>query len=124
MKWFLPCCFACSKPQNRWYFRRAPEPTDIIWEHMNVHICKRFINYLFSFVATVAIMGICFYVIEGVKSFKNIKDKDFKDKKKDDDDLDLYETGVAKIISWSASLAVVIVNEALLVVMRRFSLWE
>jgi len=69
-------------------------------------------------------MGICFYVIEGVKSFKNIKDKDFKDKKKDDDDLDLYETGVAKIISWSASLAVVIVNEALLVVMRRFSLWE
>jgi hypothetical protein len=33
----------------------------------------------------------------------------------------MYTKGIAKIISWSASLAVVIVNELLLFVMRRIS---
>lgn len=35
--------------------------------------------------------------------------------------MDMYETGVAKVISWSASLAVVAVNGLLLFVMRRIS---
>ena len=69
-------------------------------------------------------MIICFGVIEGVKSFKNIYDKDVKTKKEGGSNMSMYETGVTKIVSWSASLCVVIVNEALLFVMRRFSIME
>lgn len=65
-------------------------------------------------------MGLCFVFIQFVKSFKNVKDNDFKEKGKERK-IDMYETGVAKIISWSASLSVVIVNEALLLVMRMIS---
>ena len=70
-------------------------------------------------------MGICFAFIQFVKSFKNVRDNEFKKEKADKKGgVDMYDTAVAKIISWSASLSVVIVNEALLFVMRRITLAE
>ena len=125
MRTFFSCCFCSENKSRSWVFQRAPEPTDIFWENMNVHVCKRIFNYIVSFIVTIIIMGLCFAFIQAVKSFKNKEDDDFKQRKKDDkDDISMYETGVAKIISWSASGAVVIVNEALLFVMRRITLAE
>ena len=66
-------------------------------------------------------MMICFGFISWIKSFKNQYDDDFKNEKKEKEDMSLYETGVAKMMSFAASGAVVIINELLLFVMRKLS---
>ena len=121
MKTFFPCCFCSSNLSRTWVFERAPEPSDIFWENMNVHICSKIFKIFFSIIATFIIMMICFGFISWIKSFKNQYDDDFKNEKKEKEDMSLYETGVAKMMSFAASGAVVIINELLLFVMRKLS---
>ena len=120
MRLFCPCCFCSSNISRSWVFERAPEPTDIFWENMNVHICKKIFNIVISLVATFIIMLISFGLISWIKSYKNQFSEDFKKTTKGHK-VSLYETGASKLMSWSASLAVVIVNELLLFVMRKLS---
>lgn len=94
---FLPCLVT---KEDTWTFERAPEPNDIFWENMKVTTCKRIRNLIASMVVTLLLMGGCFLFITLLKSSANNR---------------------ARLLSWSSSIAVVVVNELLLFVMRRLS---
>lgn len=120
MKTYFPCLFCAGRISATWVFQRAPEPSDIFWENMNVHMCRKIFNIFISVIVTFIVMMISFGFISWIKSFKQHFDADFKSKSSTTK-MSMYQTGVAKIMSFAASGAVVIINELLLFVMRRLS---
>jgi len=62
-KFFRNICSCCFCGVSSWTFERAPEPTDIFWENMNVHFCKRVANSILSWILTLTMAAICFFFI-------------------------------------------------------------
>jgi len=48
---------------DRWYFSKAPEPSDIFWEHLKYGYCNRVIKGIFSYLSTTILMLLCFGII-------------------------------------------------------------
>ena len=60
------CCCNKKKTSN-WYFERAPEPSDIFWENLDVSTTSRVCKGLFSYLVTVLMIFICFAIVLAVK---------------------------------------------------------
>lgn len=55
----------CAKV-NQMTFERAPEPTDVYWEHLDVPDSRRVINTLITYSISLALVGACFGIIYGL----------------------------------------------------------
>jgi hypothetical protein len=51
-------------------FERAPEPTDVYWENLNVTSTKRFCRIAATYLATILVIGACFGIIYGINVLK------------------------------------------------------
>jgi len=63
LKFFKNICSCFCLGTKSWTWERAPEPTDIFWENMNVHFCKRVLNSMLSWVLTLCMAAVCFFFI-------------------------------------------------------------
>lgn len=55
-------CFGKKYPKHS-FFIRAPEPTDIIWEHLDVSSRKRIRRMILTFIAALLMIGVSFGII-------------------------------------------------------------
>jgi hypothetical protein len=58
-------CFCCSDKTSTWYFERAPEPSDIMWQNLGVSAFSRVFRFGLTYITIlgligVGILGICF----------------------------------------------------------------
>lgn len=104
-KTYAPSCF--MENEDRWYWERAPEPSDIFYENLAVSTCARIFYSAFSYFMTIILMGLCLAIIGPIKTAQ----KSFIEESKKDGTLATY-SGKAKtqLISGSATVFVVIVN--------------
>jgi hypothetical protein len=125
-KFMKNTCSCFIHGTSSWTFERAPEPTDIFWENMNVHFCKRVANSMFSWLLTLIMAGICFFFIQWIKSYQDTARQAYKQRLATaaGKSVSLYDKGKAQTVSIIASVAVIIVNGLLVFVMRRFSTLE
>lgn len=52
------------------YVKRAPEPNDVIWENLGFSIFFRFKRRFFTNLATLLVLGICFFLNFGISSYQ------------------------------------------------------
>lgn len=72
-KKIFSCFFGKSAAEN-FSYERAPEPTDVYWENVSVTSVQRIIRVCGTYVATLALIGICFGIIYGLNIAKyNLK---------------------------------------------------
>ena len=60
------CCLEKTS-DSKWKFERAPEPTDVFWENLQIPLFKRVKNILITYLVTLGIIGCCFGLIFGIK---------------------------------------------------------
>ena len=77
LKRFLGC-FVCMDNSSYWWFERAPEPTDIFWENLDVSTCTRVVASLFSYAATAFMIVMCLGIITAIKQAKTSAIADMK----------------------------------------------
>ena len=65
---YAPSCLINN--EDRWYFDRAPEPSDIYYENLNVSTCERICLGIQSFIFTMLLMSICFVVVFSIKGYQ------------------------------------------------------
>lgn len=68
---FCCCCNGDELITSRNKFERAPEPTDVYWDNLNVSYFKRLRNVILTYLATIIVIGGCFGVIYGINVAKN-----------------------------------------------------
>ena len=66
----LFCLWCCSDEQSELSFERAPEPTDIFWENMNVTPRMRNMKIATVFLATLALIVACFFSLYALDKVK------------------------------------------------------
>ena len=71
-------CFVCMDNSGYWWFERAPEPTDIYWENLDVGTCTRIIASLFSYAATGFLILLCLIIIMAIKQAKTSRIAEMK----------------------------------------------
>jgi hypothetical protein len=112
------CCCCPVDSLNHVIFERAPEPTDIIWEHLDITDFRKFkntfITYFFSFILVAA----CFGIIYGLTEAKIKYTESTKDVKS------LTVKIATNVIGAIISLVIVIINQSLRLVVRKASLYE
>ena len=68
------CCTelfsVCCNDKNKMTFERAPEPSDVYWENLNITTCQRFLRVACTYFGTVLVIGICFGIIYGINIAK------------------------------------------------------
>ena len=61
-------CGCCTSDHlgSRYSIERAPEPTDVFWENLNIKTHVRYKNVFITYLATLVVIGICFGIIWGI----------------------------------------------------------
>jgi len=63
-RFFFGCCLS---NESNWHFERAPEPTDIYWENLDVSTLARIIAGCISWILTAVQILICVAIIASIK---------------------------------------------------------
>jgi hypothetical protein len=92
--------------------KRAAEPTDIIWKNLGYHWGDRLIRRISVGFATALLLSACFGILAGI-TYEQIAIRE-------QEDVDNVERG----LSFSASFAILIINKALQVVIRKIATLE
>ena len=126
LRLFKNLCGCCLDESAFWRFDRAPEPSDIFWENLNVGTCEFVLRFICSIFFTFIIIVVCIAIISGIKYLQNEYQEEQREKaeKKGAEAPDFTEQTMAKLISGGASVVVVVINVFLQRVMRAFSLFE
>ena len=72
----LRTCCCKGKPKLKPFrgsyltIERAPEPSDIYWENLNVPLFERFKKTLVTFIMTAAVLAVCFFITFGITLWK------------------------------------------------------
>mmetsp|Transcript_17892 Transcript_17892/g.30408 ORF Transcript_17892/g.30408 Transcript_17892/m.30408 type:complete len:145 (+) Transcript_17892:1292-1726(+) len=83
--------FSCLiSNENSFIWERAPEPTDIFWENLNVSVFKRVFKNVFSYFVTFLLICLCFLFISLIKLSQDTYMKEIK-RKQEEGDLELTE---------------------------------
>lgn len=99
-------------------FEKAPEPTDVYWEHLGVTDFQKLRNTFITYLASLVLVGICFGIIYGLTTAKIEYVKSHKDDKSASNRM------ATNVLSVVVSLIITIINQLLRFVVRRFSLFE
>lgn len=83
----LCCCRCClSKSKKKKYQQiqrltvsKAPEPQDIIWEHLEYSFCQRFIRGLLLYFLSIILMGISFGCVLGLTTLQYNSEQKYED---------------------------------------------
>lgn len=68
LRWlYRHSCAACGSAESTWEWSRAPEPSDISWENMQIGVCSRAGRGCASFLVTTALVGVAFVIIGFIK---------------------------------------------------------
>lgn len=94
-------------------FERAPEPSDVYWENLNVTSSQRFLRVFLTYLCTVLVIGVCFGIIYGINLAK-VKLKDIKG----------VPEWVISALSFVCSFVIIAVNQSLRTVVRTLSIKE
>jgi hypothetical protein len=95
-------------------FERAPEPSDVYWENMNVTTSQRLKNMAVTFIATLLLICTCASAVYGIKSLKTYVDDEEKG-------LPPYVTTLVSIL---CSIVIMSVNTNLRKVIRELTIKE
>ena len=110
---FSSFCFNSKDSQTGYTFERAPEPSDVYWENLNVTSMQRYVKSTWTFCVTVLMIAACFGIIYGINIAKGELDK-VKDINKD----------INRALSFVCSFVIIIVNTLLKTVVRTLSVKE
>lgn len=116
LKWIrnkFCCCCDDDELKSKYVFERAPEPTDVYWENLNVSYWNRVGRVIMTYIATVLLIGICFAIIYGINVAKERAH-----------DLEGVDSGLLRGLSILCSIIITIVNNALRTVVRQLSIKE
>lgn len=94
-------------------YERAPEPSDVYWENLNVTSNQRISKVFCTYFATVLIVGVCFGIIYGI----NVAKVELNKSKS-------VPTWIVRALSFVCSFVIVIVNSSLRTVVRTLSIKE
>ena len=112
-KKFCGCCVD-NQVGTRYSIERAPEPNDVFWENLNIKPHVRYQNVAITYFATLCVIGACFGIIYGINSAKT----------KLAEQKGHLNGSLIQGLSVLASCVITIINMALRIVVRRFSLYE
>jgi uncharacterized membrane protein YeiB len=123
----------CSGFKSKWYFERAPEPSDIYWENLNTTKCQRIFRTMLAYIITLALFGLGTFIIFTVKVFQIAKMKEdaaIEKKEMTIEQLNMHDLEEhlrqrrAQIISIYCSLMISILNYVFAITFRKISLRE
>ena len=63
LKEFVECCYDF---EEKLFFERASEPSDIYWENWNVSDGQRMGRMILTYLATLILIAACFWIIYGL----------------------------------------------------------
>jgi hypothetical protein len=112
-KKFCHCCIN-NEVGTRYSLERAPEPNDVFWENLNISSAVRYQYVFMTYLATFLVIGVCFGIIWGI----NVAKEKVANKKGE------INSSLIQGLSVAASCVITIINMALRIVVRRFSLYE
>jgi hypothetical protein len=94
-------------------FERAPEPSDVYWENLNVTFWQRLMRVILTYLGTVLVIGLCFGIIYGI----NIAKIELKK-------VNGVPEWIITALSFVCSFVIVGVNQSLRTVVRTLSIKE
>jgi hypothetical protein len=99
----------CSE-SAKFSFERAPEPTDVYWENLNITSLKRYFRIFVTYSATVIMILACFGIIYlfNIWKINAARNKGYG----------------SIVISWICSFVIIGINEGLTTVVRTLSIKE
>lgn len=109
--------------RQRIYVSRAPEPTDVYWENLGVTPCTRFGYLILTYLATLLALAVVFAISYGVNRYKTDVENDYN-RDKLAGNSQLSDLILVRGLSFLTSLIVVISNNILVILIRRFSISE
>lgn len=118
------CCFVSKNSASNFQFAKAPEPSDVYWENMNITFIRRFKVTLVTYLGTSLVIGVCLLLTWGFSELKDEMNQRIEDAEEDGDGVSRGEWVGIRIVTTISSLVVVITNKALLIVVRKLSLKE
>jgi hypothetical protein len=98
------CCCCPADSMNHVIFERPPEPTDIIWEHLDITDFRKFKNTVITYFFSFILVCVCFGIIYGLTKVKLSYSEHTKDNKS------LSVKLASNIIGALISLVIVIIN--------------
>ncbi len=98
--------------KNSFTYERAPEPSDVYWENLNITSTKRLRYVFLTYLATVVVIGACFGIIYGINLGKSNLNKTSAPK------------SVIIALSFLCSFVIIIVNKSLNTIVRTLSIKE
>ena len=119
-RFFFGCCLS---NESNWHFERAPEPSDIFWENLNISTLARILSGCFSWILTFIQILICFSIVTEINNLQqekmqNIRANSLNGKLSAKDQAELL------FISTTVSGSVFILNFLLKFSIRFISRWE
>jgi Skp family chaperone for outer membrane proteins len=118
------CCFITKDNAANFHYEKAPEPSDVYWENMNVTFVQRFKVVSVTYLLTAMVIGVCFAVTLGLSVLKDQMNDDLEDREAKGEKISTVNWAGVRFVTTISSLFVVIVNKFLLIVVRKFSLKE
>ena len=112
------CCFISADSSAHFQFQKAPEPSDVYWENLNVSFVRRFKVTLMTYFGTSIVIGICLLITWGFSELKDEMNEKLETTKNAGEGFGI------RIVTAISSGVVVITNKALLIVVRKLSLKE
>lgn len=113
------CCCCCSNDEvDNFTYERAPEPTDVYWENLNVPILERIFRIFLTYFATFILILICFWIIYGLNVAKvNLK-------KKEEANEGSINKNSLRFLSFLCAFVIIAINKMLNTVVRNLSVKE
>lgn len=65
------CCFVSKNSASNFQFAKAPEPSDVYWENMNITFIRRFKVTLVTYLGTSLVIGVCLLLTWGFSELKD-----------------------------------------------------
>lgn len=121
------CCFIDKSSASNFHYEKAPEPSDVFWENLNVTFVQRFKVVSLTYFLTAVIIGICFLVTWGLSELKDeLNSAGNEDEGDEEEKKNLFDARALAIrfVTTLTSLFVVAVNKFLLIIITKFSAKE
>lgn len=118
------CCFVSKDSASNFQFAKAPEPSDVYWENMNITFIRRFKVTLVTYLGTSLVIGLCLLLSWGFSTLKDEMNEKLEDAEAKGTSVGRGEWVGIRIVTTISSLVVLITNKALLIVVRKLSLKE
>lgn len=119
-KRFLFSC--CMSKESCWHFERAPEPSDIYWENLQISTFARLFAGLISMALTVVQILFCVGIIAGIKQWQDSEQSRIREiYRSGGKKMSLYDTAKLNGISALSAGFIFVINFLLKFSMRALS---